>query len=97
MKKTTPLPEGWPIQALGLYRRHEALTWRELATARPLLRYLRRWLLFQSLCGLAWTEFPRAAIDEYLAGLSRYGRTITLWGLTRWLDFLQRSGQALQP
>lgn len=97
MKKTTPLPEGWPIQALSLYRRHEALTWRELKTARPLLRQLRLWLLFQSLWGLAWTEFPRVAIDRYLLGLPQWQRTTVLWALTRWLAFLKKEGQPLQP
>jgi len=97
VNKTTPLPEDWPLVALSLYRRHEAETWRELQTGPHLLRHLRRWFLFQSLCGLLWNEFPRPTIDLYLAGLTKYGRKTVLWALTRWLAFLKREKQGLQP
>ncbi len=53
--------------------------------------------MFQSWRGLGWNEFPRAVVDEYLAGFSSWQRMLTLWGLTRWLDFLQQVGQSVTP
>jgi site-specific recombinase XerD len=96
-KISLSLPEGWIPEALSLYRRFEALLWRELRCPRRYLRLLVPYFRYQDAQGGELREFSRPFIEAYIQSMTTPTREYFLCALTRWLKFLQTQRVQLVP
>ena len=86
-----------PPKAKQLYAEFEARLCQRMVSARTYLRFLFHIFRHQNKQGLAWSELPKAWLEDYLFALTPKNRQQAGLALQAWLRFLYIRKQLLLP